>query len=308
VSEVEYSGTFTDSPTNGALGIGVKTNDDGTEADPGATCCAAYWDGRLDDLGIWNRALSANDITQIFENGLAGISIVDSGGVVLQAGDADRDLDFDQFDLVRVQIAAKYLTGQPATWGEGDWDGAPGGSQAEPPTGDGLFTQTDIIAALTGGFYLQGPYAAVRDGGVENDGQTSVVYNPATGDVAVDAPIGVELTSINIDSAVGIFTGEAAANLGGSFDNDADSNIFKATFGGMFGSISFGNVAQSGLAKDFVLNDLTVVGSLAGGGDLGDVDLIYIPEPATLLLLLLGLWGFRPHRPTWKGPRPFLSS
>ena len=44
----------------------------------------------------------------------------------LAAGDADQDLDFDQLDLVKVQIAAKYLAGQAATWGEGDWDGAPG--------------------------------------------------------------------------------------------------------------------------------------------------------------------------------------
>jgi hypothetical protein len=43
------------------------------------------------------------------------------------------------------------------------------------------------------------------------------------------------------------------------------------------------------LSQDFVLNDLTVVGSLAGGGDLGAVDLIYIPEPSTILLLAMGL-------------------
>jgi len=34
----------------------------------------------------------------------------------LQAGDADQDLDFDQLDLVQVQVAAKYLTGQAANW------------------------------------------------------------------------------------------------------------------------------------------------------------------------------------------------
>ena len=50
----------------------------------------------------------------------------------LQAGDADQDLDFDQLDLVAVQIAGKYLTGDAATWGEGDWNGAPGGSQGSP--------------------------------------------------------------------------------------------------------------------------------------------------------------------------------
>ncbi len=101
--------------------------------------------------------------------------------------------------------------------------------------------------------------------------------------------MGTQLTSVNIDSAAGIFTGQPARNLGGSFDNDTDNNVFKATFGSSFGSLSFGNVAQSGLSAEFVLSDLTVVGSLAGGGDLGAVDLIYVPEPSTALLVAIGL-------------------
>jgi hypothetical protein len=211
------------------------------------------------------------------------------GGVPLQPGDADMDLDFDQLDLVRVQIAAKYLTGQAATWGEGDWDGAPGGSPGNPPPGNARFDQLDIIAALSAGRYLRGPYGAIRPGGTPADGQTSVGYNPNTGEVFVDAPAGKELTSINIDSAAAIFTGAPAQNLGGSFDNDRDNNIFKATFGSSFGSLSFGNVAQPSLSREQLLNDLTVVGSLAGGGALGDVDLIYVPEPSAVVLLCLGL-------------------
>ena len=140
----------------------------------------------------------------------------------LLAGDADQDLDFDQLDLVQVQVANKYLTGEVATWGEGDWDGAPGGSPGNPPAGDGQFNQFDIIAAQQGAAYLTGPYAAIESGGQSGDGQTSVVYSPATGELSVDAPLGVELTSINIDSASGIFNGDAAQNLGGSFDHDAD--------------------------------------------------------------------------------------
>ena len=90
-------------------------------------------------------------------------------------------------------------------------------------------------------------------------------------------------------------------NLGGSFDNDTDNNVFKATFGSSFGSLSFGNVAQAGLTQEFVMNDLTVVRSLAGGGDLGNVDLIHVPEPATMLLVLAGSCGLtltvrRAHR------------
>lgn len=79
---------------------------------------------------------------------------------MLQAGDADQDLDFDQLDIVLVAQTGKYLTGDAATWGEGDWNGAPGGLPGTPPPGDGLFDQFDIVLALAGSKYLQGPYAA----------------------------------------------------------------------------------------------------------------------------------------------------
>ena len=214
---------------------------------------------------------------------------VGAGGAALQAGDADQDLDFDQIDLVKVQIAAKYLSGQAATWGEGDWDAAPGGQQGSPPPGNGLFDQLDIIAALANSLYLTGPYAAIAPDGEEGDGLTSIVYNANTGEVGVDAPAGTSLTSVNIDSASGIFVNhESALNLGGSFDNHSAGNIFKATFGSSFESLSFGAVAQPGLAEDVVANDLTVVGSLEGGGGLGDVDLVYVPEPSAILLLAMG--------------------
>ena len=40
-----------------------------------------------------------------------------------------------------------------------------------------------------------------------------------------------------------------------------------------------------------VTADLSVVGSLAGGGELGDVDLVYVPEPSVVFLAFLGLLG-----------------
>ena len=58
-----------------------------------------------------------------------------------QAGDANLDQAFNQRDLVQVQIAAKYLTGQAATWGEGDWNG------------DSVFNPLDIVAALQRDWY-----------------------------------------------------------------------------------------------------------------------------------------------------------
>ena len=102
------------------------------------------YSGLMDEIGIWDEALSQEQIQEIMTNGLGG------GETQLQAGDANMDLKFDQLDLVQVQIAAKYLTGQAATWGEGDWNGAPGGSQGNPPAGDNKFDQLDIISALRG--------------------------------------------------------------------------------------------------------------------------------------------------------------
>jgi hypothetical protein len=98
------------------------------------------------------RNLTEEELDTLFLEGVETIP--------LQAGDADQDLDFDQLDLVQVQVAAKYLTGQEATWGEGDWNAAPGGSPGNPPKGDGLFNQLDIVAAQQAGLYLTGPYAA----------------------------------------------------------------------------------------------------------------------------------------------------
>ena len=216
-------------------------------------------------------------------------SIPEQTLTTLMAGDADQDLDFDQLDLVRVQVTGKYLTGGQATWGDGDWNGAPGGSPGNPPEGDGLFDQFDIIAANVAEVYLQGPYSAIQTGGAIGDGQTSLVYHAGTGELSVDAPAGQELTSINVTSASGRFIGKKPAVLDGAFDNFATDNVFKATFGGSFGSISFGNVLPVGIAQSDLAADVSAVGSLAGGGDLGEVDLVYVPEPVSMLLLSVGL-------------------
>ena len=107
----------------------------------------------------------------------------------LFAGDADMDMDFDQLDLVRVQVAGKYLSGQPATWGEGDWDGAPGGYPGNPPLGDALFDQHDIVAALRADIYLTGPYTAWAS--LRREAQH-------VGVASVPEPIGVLLLGVGV--------------------------------------------------------------------------------------------------------------
>ena len=78
--------------------------------------------------------------------GTATVSVV-SETFSFHAGDATRDRQFDQHDIVLVLQADKYLTGLPADFTEGDWNA------------DDVFDQHDIVAALQTGNYLQGPYA-----------------------------------------------------------------------------------------------------------------------------------------------------
>ena len=56
----------------------------------------------------------------------------------------------------------------------------------------------------SGGLQQEGPCAAVPPGGNTGDGQTSIVYDASSGELSLDAATGVELTSINLDSAVGV--------------------------------------------------------------------------------------------------------
>ncbi len=72
VDEQPYNGAFTDTPNSTALGIGVKTNNAGDMADPGAP---GYWDGKLDDLGIWNRALTEDEVLTLWAGGKVGVGI-----------------------------------------------------------------------------------------------------------------------------------------------------------------------------------------------------------------------------------------
>ena len=97
----------------------------------------------------------------------------------LVPGDANQDLVFDQFDLIQVLQAGKYLTGQVATWGQGDWNGAPGGSLGNPPEGDGVFDQRDIMAALQMEAYLDRPQAALPPQ-LSLEGDIAAVPEPAS--------------------------------------------------------------------------------------------------------------------------------
>lgn len=63
-----YNGKLLTPPMAG-LGIGVKTDDSGNVP---ATQFPGYWHGKLDDLGIWGRALSAAEVFGVYMAGQSG--------------------------------------------------------------------------------------------------------------------------------------------------------------------------------------------------------------------------------------------
>ena len=72
VASTPYNGEFNASEIN-ALGIGAKLDDFGTGA---AFETPGYFEGRMDDLAMWNRALSPTEVSDLYTNGLAGQAVL----------------------------------------------------------------------------------------------------------------------------------------------------------------------------------------------------------------------------------------
>ena len=70
-SAVQYSGTIN---TNVIpfLGIGAKLLDSGVPSGPGDV---GYWQGKMDDMGLWTRGLTANEIFAIYQAGTNGVPL-----------------------------------------------------------------------------------------------------------------------------------------------------------------------------------------------------------------------------------------
>jgi Concanavalin A-like lectin/glucanases superfamily len=73
VANVAYSGTLTKGSATG-LGIGAKPNDDGS-APAAVDNAAGFWSGSIDDVALFDQALTANQIAQIYNAGLAGTPV-----------------------------------------------------------------------------------------------------------------------------------------------------------------------------------------------------------------------------------------
>ncbi|MFN0126694.1 MAG: CotH kinase family protein [Verrucomicrobiales bacterium] len=111
------------------VSFGVKTNNTGAAPD---TAAPGWWDGKLDDFGIWSRALSESEVALIYSRGLQGLGLGDpeppGGDAVLinelmaaDGGIAFPDDDGDNSDWVElynpglapIDLAGWFLTDDP---------------------------------------------------------------------------------------------------------------------------------------------------------------------------------------------------
>lgn len=237
------------------------------------------WNGELQE------ALIAPGIfpgKRAFPTRLDRATLRDLGWEEAQPGDANRDREFNSLDFVATFQVGRYETGNVAGWSDGDWNG------------NGTFESGDLIEALQTGTYEQGPIPAIAATGEKVDGQVVVVYDPATGDIRIDTDNQL-LTSIQLTSKDQIFLQGMGIELDGIFDVDQPEKIFKLGVDG-FSDPHFGPIAPVGLTASYLESDLTLDGSMLGGGGLDNVSLLVVPEPNALVLFGIGLLGLRSSR------------
>ncbi|MCA9168390.1 MAG: hypothetical protein KDB23_12005 [Planctomycetales bacterium] len=121
---------------------------------------------------------------------------------------------------------------------------------------------------------------------------TFLSYDVSTGELRVDAAGDRLITTIEIKSHDSLFTGTPAEGLFlPPFDLFRPGKLFLLRSAG-FQSQTFGYVLPPGLTADQLRSDFTVAGSIKPSGGLGTVDIVAVPEPASAILLALGLLHF----------------
>jgi large repetitive protein len=74
-SPLAYNGTINTNLALQSLGIGAKLGPGGV---PPTTTDSGYWNGKMDDLGLWMRALSADEILAVYVAGLNSAPLTDA--------------------------------------------------------------------------------------------------------------------------------------------------------------------------------------------------------------------------------------
>jgi len=204
----------------------------------------------------------------------------------------DNPPDVDNADLGKVVGSFTGAGGSGKTYFDGDMDF------------DGDVDNADL--GLVAGEFT----GALAGNKTDNPGIADLIYNPATGNVKVDASEagGGVVTSFQLENAAGDlrpanYQGPTGGTFGTPVSEDgyedvttkviADSDL---TFAGFTGIHDFGNIFPTGMDLDQLeafLKTAVYTGAKGSGQPMFD---LVIPEPATLALLGLGGFGLLARR------------
>ncbi|MCA9172417.1 MAG: hypothetical protein KDB23_32355, partial [Planctomycetales bacterium] len=176
-----------------------------------------------------------------------------------EAGDSNVDGYFDEADLIMAYKSGKYETGQPAGFGEGNWNL------------DDEFNSGDLVAGFKRGYAPGGSNAQNELQAPTTSGQADVVltYDGSTGQLAFSSEY--PLSSIHVRSKSASMSTEADMFVFvPPFDIHDTSNRFLLKTAGIT-SVDYGNILPPGLTSQQLADDLLVDGSRQVGGDLGVV-------------------------------------
>ncbi len=207
---------------------------------------------------------------------------------VLQAGDANQDLYVNQADFIQAFESGKYFKDEPATWSEGDWNGAPGGTVGQPPVGDGRFDVGDISNVNTR-LYRNGAYDLTAGQAVDsleplvagNVGELSLRYNQLQRLLTIDTR-SRPLSTFHLSSAKGIFASHHAGgvdSLGELFGVSTAHDIF--AINGREGIQSITIRLNERYTREELLADLRVDGTWK---DARETRIEYDPSTGTLVV------------------------
>ncbi|MCX6927434.1 MAG: immunoglobulin domain-containing protein, partial [Verrucomicrobia bacterium] len=117
VASVPYDGTLQPSPVMTCLGIGVKTDNACAGA---STQAPGYWNGKMDDMGLWTRGLASVEIQAIYSSGLGGRNLEQASlSPAMQVRQSGSSLVFSwpEAPLGRGFVLESTTSLSPASWG-----------------------------------------------------------------------------------------------------------------------------------------------------------------------------------------------
>ena len=197
------------------------------------------------------------------------LPVLITGLLRLPFGDTNADREVTSRDVVIAFQAGTYGTGNFSSWTDGDWNIT------------GLFDEMDLTSLSSAATYettgTDIPGGSIATGGSIDDDKVTLIYNTYDGSLNVEVPPGVQLTTLEIVSSTGLFTGQKPATLNGFFGLDVykPTRLFKLDPAG-FTSADLSEVLSTLPSTTDLTSDLTVDGSRLGGGDLGQVDIMFI--------------------------------